>query len=100
MNKRIAGAVSVALIVICIAYIIYDIATGKSDQVYTPADQSSIQQIETNWSVDIETEIVFGDLISLTVTSDDNIVCGGENFIAGLDKNLTPSWNAGLSPNR
>jgi hypothetical protein len=92
MNRKFAGIVSISLIVICIGYIIYDIATGKSDsKVLTPTETES-HSIETNWLIDSEFFVDIGKLSSIAITDNDLILCAGDSFLACYDIEFNLLW--------
>lgn len=92
MNKKVAGVISIIIITACIAYIVYDIATGKSEIKVASVTTSPDEAIETNWQIFKEVNISFGNLTSVALTKDDQIICGGESFLAGYDSNLSQTW--------
>ena len=92
MNRKLAGIVSISLIVICIGYIIYDIATGKSDnRVATPTRIES-HSIETDWHIDKEFFVDIGELTSVVVADNDLIICAGDSFLACYDIEFNLLW--------
>ncbi len=96
MNKRVAGIISVVLIVICLGYIIYDIATGKSEQVTVTEIKEPEAILETNWIIDREFEVSYGELNAIVVTQKNIIICAGNSFIASYDNYFNLLWSKSL----
>lgn len=96
MNKKIAGIISIIIIIVCIAYIVYDIATGKSDIKQTTITTAPDEVLKTNWQILKEVNISFGNLTSVALTEDDQVICAGESFLAGYNTNLRQTWGKSL----
>ena len=92
MNKKVAGIVSVAFILICIGYIIFDIATGKSDKKVVVEEETERTELETQWSIVKEFRVEAGRLTSVALTYSDNLICAGESFIAAYNTNFSLEW--------
>ena len=93
MNKKIAGTISVFIIVVFIAYIIFDVVTGRSDR--NIADKVLIESEEpvTNWQLTNELEIRDGRLQAVSLAGDKNIICGGDSFLSLYDSTYKQLWN-------
>lgn len=92
MNKKVVGIISVVFILICIGYIIYDIATGKSDIKVVVEEETEQAELETQWSTVKEFKVEAGRLTSVALTDRDNLICAGETFIAGYNTNFSLDW--------
>jgi len=95
MNRKIAGIVSTIIIIICIAYIIFDIATGRSDVKKALDPMEADESFRTNWKIEKEIKIGYGTLFSVTV-AEDNVYCSGESFLVAFDRDLSPIWTKSL----
>lgn len=83
-------------IIICIAYIIFDIATGRSDKKVAPVEETEQVYLKTQWSVIKELEVHIGKLTSVTLTDNDKVICAGDSFIASYDTSLSLDWDKSL----
>ena len=92
MNKKVVGIISVVFILICIGYIIYDIATGKSDIKVVVEEETEQAELETQWSTVKEFKVEAGRLTSVTLTDSDDMICAGETFITGYSKDFSLDW--------
>ncbi len=92
MNKKIAGIISVVLILICIGYIVFDIATGMSDKKIVIEEETEQAELETQWSVFKELKVENGKLTSVALSKKDKMICAGESFIAGYSTSLNLEW--------
>ena len=92
MNKNIATYFSLAIIVLFIVYIAYDLSKDRPVAETTIiADPAEVY--EAKWSVIERLEIPFGHLKSVGL-GENVIVVGGENFLAAYDKkDLSLLWN-------
>lgn len=92
MNKNIAAYFSLAIIVLFIVYIAYDLSKDRPVAETTIIAESA-EVYESNWSVIERLEIPFGHLKSVGL-GENAIVVGGENFLAAYDKkDLSVLWN-------
>ncbi len=92
MNKKVAGIISVVFILICIGYIIFDIATGKSDKKVVVEEETERTELETQWQIVKEFRVEAGRLTSVALTYSDNLICAGESFIAAYSTNFSLEW--------
>jgi len=92
MNRKIAGIVAIILIITCIGYIIFDIATGRSDKKVIIKQEDTVQDINTNWDIINELRILDGTLKAVAC-SKDAIYCGGDSFLVSLDLNYKRLWS-------
>ena len=92
MNKKVAGIISVVFILICIGYIIFDIATGKSDKKVVVEDETEQIELESQWSTVEEFKVEAGRLTSVALTDSDDMICAGETFIAAYKSNFSLEW--------
>lgn len=96
MNKKLALYISLAIIILFILFIVYDIMTGKNvaidQEVITFADK----QQEAMWEIATEIVIPYGDLKAVA-TTDKGVLIGGDSFLALHDYDLKPLWDSSLS---
>ena len=92
MNKKIAGTISIFIIGIFIAYIVFDVATGKSDR--NDANEAPIESEElvTNWQITNELPVTDGKLQAVSLAFNDNIICGGDSFLSLYDSSYDQLW--------
>ncbi|MQY79409.1 MAG: hypothetical protein GH151_09490 [Bacteroidetes bacterium] len=95
MNRKVTGVVSTIIIILCIAYIIYDIATGRSDIKDAVVTSTADEPLVTSWQIVKEINIDYGTLFSVALT-DDKIICSGDSFLTTYDKDLSPIWNKSM----
>lgn len=92
MNRKTAGILAVIIIIVCIGYIVYDIATGRSDKKVIIEQEDKVQDISTNW--DIINELRFTDgTLKAVASSKDAIFCGGDSFLVCLDLDYEKLWS-------
>ena len=96
MNKKVLGFVSIMIIIVCIAYIIFDIATGRSEKKEASVTGIADDTFETRWQISQEISIDYGTLTSVTLTND-KVICAGDSFLAVYDRNLSEIWNKSLT---
>lgn len=92
MNKKIAGIISVFIIVICIAYIVFDVATGRSDRNTSNEPLIESEEPATNWQITNELEIREGRLHAVGLAGNENIICGGDSFLSLYDSAYEQLW--------
>jgi len=93
MNKKVAGIVSVVFIVICIAYIVFDVATGRSDRNTAVEAPGKSEELTTSWQITNEMEITGGRLQAVSMAAEGNVICGGDSFISLYDSNYEQLWH-------
>ncbi|MEE4214961.1 MAG: PQQ-binding-like beta-propeller repeat protein, partial [Bacteroidales bacterium] len=93
MNKKTAGIISIVIIFACIAYIIYDIATGRSDRTTAAGELIEKQELLTKWQITNELQITDGRLQAVSLAGSDNIICGGDSFLAMYNSTYEQLWN-------
>lgn len=96
MNKKVAGIVSIVFILICIGYIIFDIASGKSDKKTIVVKETNQTELITQWAISGKIKVENGKLTSVAVTEDDKVICAGESFIARYNARLSLDWEKSL----
>ena len=97
MNRKVISVVAVAAIVVFIGYIVYDLATGKSDTVRVADQESASEEPETGWIISDSRHFNEGRLTSVHVTDDGNIICAGEGFISCFDNSMNIIWRRSLA---
>ena len=88
MNRRFAGVLSIAFIIICIGYIIYDISTGRSDNIVPEQEITNSEEISSNWYLESKFHVDYGILNAVKVTENNEIICAGNSFIALYDRGI------------
>jgi len=92
MNKNIATYFSLAIILLFIVYIGYDLSKD-SPVAETNTTAEAVEVYEAKWSVIERLEIPFGKLKSVGLGLN-TIIVGGEKFLAAYDKtDLALLWN-------
>jgi len=92
MNKKIAAIFSVLIIVVFIAYMVFD--TSKSEKPdNAPSTGENATYPDDNWKISGEFKVEEGSLKAVTVSASGNIYLGGDSFISCYDKNLKLIWN-------
>jgi hypothetical protein len=92
MNKRVAGTISIILIILCIAYIVYDVATGRSERTGMQAETVLSEVFETEWRIIKELKISEGSPMAIAVNQENGIVCGGDTFLSAYNNNFQQLW--------
>jgi len=92
MNRKTAGIVAIIIIVVCIGYIVYDVATGKSDKKIIIDQEDTVQDIITAWDIINELRFTEGTLKAVA-SSMDAIYCGGDSFLVCMDLNYNRLWS-------
>jgi hypothetical protein len=95
MNRKVAGIVSTVIIIICIAYIVFDIATGRSEKKEAKVTGIDDSTLETHWQIIKEFSIDYGTLTSVAL-SHNKVICAGDSFLTVYDRNLSEIWNRTL----
>ena len=92
MKRKTAGIFAVIIIIVCIGYIVYDIATGRSDNKIIIEPEDTTQGINTNWDIIHELRFTDGTLKAVA-SSKEAIYCGGDSFLVCLDLNYERLWS-------
>ncbi len=92
MNRKIAGLVAIIIIIVCIGYIVYDVATGRSDNKVIIEQDDTTQDISTNWDIINELKFKDGNLKAVA-SSNDAIFCAGDSFLVCLDLAYNKLWS-------
>ncbi len=95
MNKKVTGYIAIIIIFLCIAYIVFDIATGRSEKQEAAVTDVEENTLETPWQAVKEFSIDYGILSSVALTAD-RVICAGDSFLATYDTNLAEIWNLQL----
>jgi hypothetical protein len=93
MNKKQTALVSVFIIIVFIAYIIYDTFISQ-DKVNTDQTEliSSVDTTDLKWQITEKFQTQQGTLKSIAIAGN-NIITGGENFLASYNKDFSLNWN-------
>lgn len=92
MNRKTAGIIAIVIIFICIAYIIFDIATGRSDVKPAVQTDTAGEPFKTEWQIVKEVELDYGTLFSVTVNAD-RVFCAGDSFLVAYNKDMSEVWS-------
>jgi hypothetical protein len=95
MNKKVMGFVSIFIIIACIAYIVFDIATGRSEKNEASVNGIADDAFETRWQISQEISVDYGTLTSIALTNE-KVICAGDSFLTAYDRNLSEIWNKPL----
>jgi hypothetical protein len=92
MKKRLTTVFSVLIIVVFIAYIIFDTTrpSGTDQIMSTKIPPDSLQE---KWRISDELAVRDGSLKAVAVSPAGNIYIGGESFVACYDKDLRQLWS-------
>ncbi|MGM0666889.1 MAG: hypothetical protein ACQETA_06175 [Bacteroidota bacterium] len=93
MNKKTAGIISIVIIFAFIGYIIFDVATGRSDRTTAAEELTERQELVTNWQITHELHITDGRLQAVSMAGNENIICGGDSFLSLYDSAYEQLWN-------
>lgn len=93
MNKKTAGIISIVIIFAFIGYIIFDVATGRSDRTTAAEELTVRQELITNWQITNELHITEGRLQAVSLAGNENIICGGDSFLSLYDNTYEQLWN-------
>ncbi len=91
MNKKFASVFSVLIIVVFIAYIVYDTARPSADNKDLVAVRPH-DSIPDKWKITGELHVSEGSLKAVTVSSSGNIYIGGESFVSCYTVDLKQVW--------
>jgi hypothetical protein len=91
MDKRVATIFSVLIIVIFIAYIVYDATRSESTE---KVDEKALiyDTLPDRWKVSDELSIKDGALKAVTVSSDGRIYLGGDSFVSCYSGDMRHQW--------
>jgi hypothetical protein len=92
MNKKAITVLSILIIVVFIAYIIYDIIK-PTGSVNNDSEAVNIPEIADAWKISKELKVNEGTLEAVTVSPKGIIFVGGDSFISCYDKDLKLIWN-------
>ena len=91
MNKKIYAIVSLLIILTFIGYIIYDSVSLRSGD--GPAEVNKQDTIPPDqWMASEEMHITDGPLISVAVSTDGNVLVGGESYLSCYNEYLSRIW--------
>jgi hypothetical protein len=92
MNKRFAAIFSVLIIVVFIAYIIFDTSRpeGSGEEA---GRQTKRDTLPEKWKITGELQIKEGSLKAVAVSASGNIIAGGDSFVSSYTQELKSVWN-------
>jgi uncharacterized protein (UPF0333 family) len=95
MNKKLATALIVLVVIVFLGYIIYDVAFDRDKAV--PKNKSSISaENPDKWVVKGTIDPASGRIKTVTVMDNGSVIIGGESFIACYDAENRLIWNKKL----
>lgn len=91
MNKKLASAAIIVLILVFIGYIVYDAALKKKKPAKEPSEVAT-PVINDQWSIEKVFEPGKGQLNSVAVSSGGDFILGGDSYIACYHPDFTQVW--------
>lgn len=92
MNKKVAAFFSVLILLVFIAYIIFD--SAKPEGFLKNKESTVVKDtLSDAWKVSTEFKVKEGSLKAVSVSSDGKIYLGGDSFVSCYDKGLNLLWN-------
>jgi hypothetical protein len=92
MNKKFVAVFAVLIILIFIAYMVFD-SVRPEDSGTSTVIKASDKPLPDAWEITNEFQVDEGSLKTVAVSSDGNIYLGGSSFVSGFDKDLRLKWN-------
>jgi hypothetical protein len=92
MKKKLTTILSVLVIVVFIAYIIFD-TTRPSGVEESAAGKRMTDSLPEKWRISDELAVREGALKAVSVSPSGNIFLGGESFVSCYDKDLSQQWS-------
>lgn len=91
MKRKVYAFISLLIILTFIGYIIYDsISAGRTgnqaEEIIKDDDPPDL------WKIENELQITDGQLLSVAVSENGNILLGGDSFLASFDELLSSKW--------
>jgi hypothetical protein len=91
MNKKFASIFSVLIIVVFIAYIVFDTSRPAGTERKS-GTASGIDSLPEKWKISGELPVMEGSLKAVAVSPAGNIFAGGDSFVACYTKDLQMIW--------
>jgi hypothetical protein len=91
MNKKLASVFSVLIIIIFIAYIVYDTARPAPDK-NVPSAKPLFDSIPDKWMVAGEMQVREGSLKAVAVSAAGDIYIGGDSFVSCYSGDMQQVW--------
>ena len=92
MNRKIASFFSVAIVVVFIAYIVYDTTMNKGAGEVTEK-AAGYDTIPDKWSISGKIAVSEGKLQAVSVSASGSIYAGGESFVSCYSADLDRVWS-------
>jgi hypothetical protein len=92
MNKKIAAIISVFIILVFIAYMVFD-SIMPERVVNNAGTAGSTDSLPDAWIISSEFKTEGGSLKAVTVSPAGNIYLGGDSFVTCYDKDIKLKWN-------
>ncbi len=93
MNKRITSVFSVLVVVVFIAYIVFDTTRRPQDQDPVSGNGSAYDTIPEKWNISRELVVKDGQLKAVSVSTSGNIYAGGDSFVSCYSSDLRRVWS-------
>ncbi|MGD0754676.1 MAG: hypothetical protein ABR927_06400 [Bacteroidales bacterium] len=92
MNKKVASGLIILILLLFLGYIIYDVALRKEKDV-AEISNTATPEITDSWKVTSTIDPASGKVESVGIMKNDNVVIGGDSFVACYDPELRMLWN-------
>jgi hypothetical protein len=93
MNTKTAGYISLLIILVFIAFIIYDSLSKQELPAVTINEHKNELQEADKWHLSDSLLSDFGDLRAVAITDDNNLILGGDSFVACYDEKHNVKWS-------
>jgi hypothetical protein len=91
MNKKWSTVLVIAIIVVFIGYMVFDLTLKKEIITETTASADSFSYVD-EWAVSRVFEPGLGKLTAVTVAENGSVILGGESFVSCYTPDLNVSW--------
>jgi outer membrane protein assembly factor BamB len=92
MNRKFTSIISVLIIVVFIAYIVFD--TSRPEKTIEKKTDSPVsERLPEKWNVTGELSVREGSLKAVSVSNSGNIYAGGDSFVSCYSSELKLLWS-------
>jgi hypothetical protein len=92
MNRKFASVISVLILVVFIAYIVFD--TSRPEKTVEKNDDSRVSEsLPDKWNISGELTVREGSLKAVTVSVSGSIYAGGDSFVSCYSSDLKLLWS-------
>jgi hypothetical protein len=91
MNKKIAGILSVLVILVFIGYMVFDTSKSEGPDTSSTTIENTIYP-DGNWKIADEFSVKEGSLKAVTASRSGNIYLGGDSFVSCYSSELNQLW--------